>query len=279
MSESDPISLCLAGHISPPVMLARLVLLGYSNTAIRTMLRTRSGELLFFFEGRAEALDRMRTMLAAVSYEPGHGLVGIAAQFDSAVLASPEASVASYSLGDPSLLQAATAEIIGWLRAEALFAPGMDVLDLGCGFGRVAAALAPAAGSVLGLDISPRMIEEARRRCGGLPKLRFAVTPGADLAALPDSAFDLVLAVDSFPYLFQAGSCVAMSHIADSARVLRPGGSLVILNLAYGTDAQHWCQMTDMWAAEYDLAVILSGIRPFVLWDGAAFVARLTPAD
>ena len=37
--------------------------------------------------------------------------------------------------------------------------------------------------------------------------------------------------MDSFPYLMQAG--VAERHVAEAARMLRPGGALAILNLSY----------------------------------------------
>ncbi len=44
-----------------------------------------------------------------------------------------------------------------------------DVLELGCGTGRVAVALAEAGLDVVGVDISPAMLEVARQRVGSLP--------------------------------------------------------------------------------------------------------------
>ena len=84
--------------------------------------------------------------------------------FDRAVALSPEASVAAYSLGDAGVLDRATAELLAWLNEERLLGLEKDVLDLGCGIGRVALAIAPRARSVLGLDVSPGMIDEAQRR-------------------------------------------------------------------------------------------------------------------
>ncbi len=46
---------------------------------------------------------------------------------------------------------------------------GADVLELGCGTGRVVAALAGAGFGVVGVDYSPAMIEAARTRTAGLP--------------------------------------------------------------------------------------------------------------
>jgi SAM-dependent methyltransferase len=255
---------------SVPVTIARLVLRGASDEQIRAALRAQP-DALAMFEARLPAVERMRAMLAHVDHASASDLARIAAQFDAAVAAAPEASVASYSLGDPALLDAATAEVAGWLRTKRLFVRGMDVLDLGCGFGRIAASLAPAAASVLGIDVSPGMIEEARRRYGAAPHLGFEVAPGTDLGSLPTAAFDLVVAVDSFPYLFQAGAAIARRHIMDAARVLRIGGALVILNLAYGVNRR---AEAVTWAVEVGFQVEIDGVRPFTLWDGEAFVLR-----
>jgi SAM-dependent methyltransferase len=93
--------------------------------------------------------------------------------------------------------------------------------------------------------------------------------PGRRAAGLPAEAFDLVLAVDVFPYLVQAG--VAARHVADAARLLRPGGHLGILNLSYrGLEADR--AQAALWAADQGLVLCLAGATPFALWDGAAFL-------
>ena len=221
-AAEDALRLCLAGRISPEVALARLVLAGLTPEAIEARLSTLpSGD------SRAEALNRLRRVCggglvdlramlsasgldhaAAAPEAPEAAVARLAAAFDRAVAIAPEASVAAYSLNDPAVLAAATAEIVAWLAREGLIGPDRDVLDLGCGIGRVSAALAPRCRSVLGLDVSPRMVAEARRRHGAVPGLRFDATPGTGLSALGAASFDLVLAVDSFPYVMQAGGAV-----------------------------------------------------------------------
>ncbi len=245
--------------VSPHVALARLLLAGAvpDDAALVALLRAH-----------APAVARMRLMLAGMDHADAADVATIAARFDRAVALAPEASVAAYSLGDPALLAQATAELVAWLRIAGLIAAGSDVLDLGCGIGRVAGALVPLCRSVLGVDAAPGMIAEARQRHAA-PNLRFAVVPGDGLGALPAAAFDLVLAVDVFPYLVQAG--VAARHVADAARLLRRGGRLVILNLSYrGLDADR--ADAARWAADHGLALLLSAATPFALWDGAAFV-------
>lgn len=95
------------------------------------------------------------------------------------------------------------------------------VLDLGCGTGTGTLFLArefPHA-SVRGLDLSPGMIRVARDRVGLDPQGRVAFRQG-DAHRLPygDGSFDLVT---------QANMPVFFSEIA---RVLRPGGSAVVVH-------------------------------------------------
>ncbi|GJE83765.1 class I SAM-dependent DNA methyltransferase [Methylorubrum thiocyanatum] len=92
-----------------------------------------------------------------------------------------------------------------------------NVLDLGCGTGLMARALAGRAGRLAGCDLSPAMLALARRT--GL----YARLAEADLVAFlagePAGAADLIVAADVFIYLGDLAS--ALSAVA---RALRPGG-------------------------------------------------------
>jgi len=280
MTEADPVRLCLEGRIAPEVAIARLLLAGENPDAIarkvedaRTSGRTWAA-LARLVATRGKAFGSLRRMIEAAGIDHAAAATPewIGNLFDRAVAASPEASVAFYSLGDAATLAAATDELVQWLSAERLFAPGMDVLDLGCGIGRVASVLAASARSVLGLDVSAGMIAEARLRCGGHANLRFATCAGTDLATVPDGSVDLLLAVDSFPYLVQAGLDVAERHVAEAGRVLREGGALVILNFSYRGDEAADRACATAWAQRYGLALTRLGISPFRLWDAVAYV-------
>ena len=283
MTADDPIALCLAGRISPEVAIARLVLAGLSAAAIAQ--RVTAAELARFIAERQGGIARLRRMLAESGLDhataatvPDAALARIRAAFDRAVACSPEASVAAYSLGDAAILDAATKELLLWLAAHGLVGPQATVLDVGCGIGRVAAALAPRCGSVLGIDIAPGMIAEARRRCTA-PNVRFALSSGRDLSAVTDARFSLVLAVDAFPYLMQAGTPIAERHVADAARLLRSGGALAILNLSYRGDPGSDRADIARWADAFGLQIILNGTSPFAIWDGTAFLLRRAGDD
>lgn len=97
--------------------------------------------------------------------------------------------------------------------------PAGPALDAACGTGRYAEHLAALGHDVIGVDNSPDMLDRARTR---VPAARFLLGP-LDALPLPDAAVDLAVCA------------LALTHVpdltpvfAEFARVLRPGGSLVI---------------------------------------------------
>ncbi|HEX6218892.1 MAG TPA: methyltransferase domain-containing protein, partial [Sphingomicrobium sp.] len=94
---------------------------------------------------------------------------------------------------------------------------------------------------------------------------------GADLAPFRDEAFDLVLAIDSFPYIVAAGGDLAATHIAEIARVLRPGGAVVMVNYSYRGDDELDRRDISAAARTAGLTVDVNGRRDFALWDGLIF--------
>jgi len=118
-----------------------------------------------------------------------------------------------------------------WARAARSFRgvlakPEAKVLDLCCGTGDMTAALVklrPAGGEpVMGLDFSAEMLDRARAKFAGA-NVRW-VEGDAMRLPFPDASFDLVTAAFGFRNLtnYAAG-------LAEMARVLRPGGSIGIL--------------------------------------------------
>jgi ubiquinone/menaquinone biosynthesis C-methylase UbiE len=115
------------------------------------------------------------------------------------------------------------------------------------------------------------MIAAARRRCAGLPNVRFAVCDGVDLSMHGDSSMDVVLAVDSFPYVVEAGEASVASYFREAHRVLRDGGDFVLVNFSYRGDMAADRADVLRLAREAAFDVLVSGSTPFALWDGVAF--------
>jgi len=188
-----------------------------------------SGPVADLARAYPERVEQARALVAAGLDAPD-SIEGARALFDRLAAEAPEAGVALYTLGDPKLLDAATAELVEVVdRWHAL--AGQAVLDFGCGIGRASRAMAARGAEVIGLDVSPAMIAEARRRGGNV---RYLVGNGRDLGGIADASLDLILAADSFPYL--VASDMLETHIAEAARVLRPGGSLIVFNWSYRGD-------------------------------------------
>ena len=157
------------------------------------------------------------------------------------------ASVALYSLGNAELLAEATGEIVELLESWGLLAPDSAVLDIGCGIGRLESALSRRVASITGIGSE------------------------SELAGIADESVELVLLIDTLPYLILSGSALAARLCAESARVLAPGGSLLILNATYGGDADADLAEVAQLAEGASLAFHRADWRPLRSWDAPAF--------
>ena len=197
-----------------------------------------------------------------------------AARYDRAVAINPEASVALYSLADPGLLADSTAEMVVLLQREGLVGRDKDVLEIGCGIGRFATALAPLVRRYTGIDVSAGMVETARRRALGLANVAIEPTAGRDLAGFADASVELVMAIDMFPYLVAGAEGLAERHFAEAARVLKPGGSFLIMNYSYRDDVARDRSDAAHHAVANGLAMRRNGTRDTEIWDGVTFLMR-----
>ncbi len=102
--------------------------------------------------------------------------------------------------------------------------PGHRVLDVATGTGAVAAELLRRGCQVVGLDQSPGMLAEARRR---LPSEVELVLGDADHLPFPDCAFDALAFTYLLRYVDDPGAT-----LRELARVVRPGGALAGLEFA-----------------------------------------------
>jgi len=114
-----------------------------------------------------------------------------------------------------------------FLERAALPSSDAKLIDLACGPGRVALAIAERFSEILAVDLEPEMIEAGRREAArrGVHHIRWSISRAEDFDA-PAGRFDLVTIGEAF-------------HRLDRARVaanafgwLRPGGALVTLGMA-----------------------------------------------
>ena len=104
---------------------------------------------------------------------------------------------------------------------------GCRVLDVGCGGGLLAEALARAAGSVTGIDLAPGMIEVARLHAAEARlAIDYRVAGAEELAAAAPGGFDVVTCMEMLEHVPKPAAMVATL-----AALTRPGGALIVSTL------------------------------------------------
>jgi SAM-dependent methyltransferase len=143
-------------------------------------------------------------------------------------------------------------------------APNPRVLDLGCGVGLIAEALAARIGSVEGIDPSEESVEKARERH---PEGRYEVFDGARIPREP-GLFDMVYAINVFHHV-PPSERPALAR--EMSRVLRPGGLGLIL------EHNPWNPLTRLAVARcpFDDDAILLGTRETTRHLAAAGLERV----
>ncbi len=123
----------------------------------------------------------------------------------------------------------------------ALLDPKVVVGDLGCGTGAVSDVLAPFVRQVIAVDDNAAMLAEARRRLDG--RTNVEVRDGA-LEALPldDASLDVALVVLALHY---APEPQRVLH--ETARALRPGGRLALLDMLPHDREAYRAEMGHVW--------------------------------
>jgi SAM-dependent methyltransferase len=134
---------------------------------------------------------------------------------------------ALWEKGDFTRIAATMRESGEALVATFGIAPGMKVLDLGCGDGTTALPEARLGADVLGVDIASNLVAAGNRRAQkeGLKNCRFQEGDATNLSELADKSFDLVVSI------FGAMFAPKPFDVAkEMVRVTRPGGRIVMGN-------------------------------------------------
>ncbi|HKH89091.1 MAG TPA: class I SAM-dependent methyltransferase [Acidimicrobiales bacterium] len=123
-------------------------------------------------------------------------------------------------------------KVVERVLTEADPAPDAFAVDLGCGSGQVTLALAKRCKTVLGVDVSERMIalllQNAERE--GVSNVEGRAVP-IERLGLPENSVDLVVSNYALHHLRDRDKQVAVD---EAVKWLRPGGKLVIGDMMFG---------------------------------------------
>jgi SAM-dependent methyltransferase len=143
--------------------------------------------------------------------------------------------------------------------------PGDDVLDVACGTGNAAIPAAAAGGKVIGLDLTPELFEDARRRADEAGVEIEWVEGDAEALPYDEESFDVVLS--TFGCMFAPSHETAAAEIA---RVLRPGGRFGIASWRPDGSIGAFFAAMAPFAPEPP-----PGFQPPVLWGAREHVAEI----
>jgi SAM-dependent methyltransferase len=127
----------------------------------------------------------------------------------------------------------ATLRLRAWEREQLSLVEGQRLLDIGCGRGEAALALADDlgdTGEVVGVDISAEMLRVARANADAAKcRVRFSVGDACALGE-PDDCFDAVRSERTLQWIAEP-----LAAVVEMARVVRPGGRVSLIDTDWST--------------------------------------------
>ncbi len=134
-------------------------------------------------------------------------------------------SRAVWAAGDYPAVAELIAEMGEDMVARAHVGPGERVLDIACGAGNAAIPAAKTGAEVVGLDLTPELLEGGREKAAEVGVQVEWVEGDAEAMPFEDGSFDIVLSTVGI--MFAPNHAVAAR---EAARVLRPGGRMGLAN-------------------------------------------------
>ncbi|HXD42580.1 MAG TPA: methyltransferase domain-containing protein [Ramlibacter sp.] len=111
--------------------------------------------------------------------------------------------------------------------------PGMSLIDVGCGSGRLASSLTQLPLNYLGTDVVQKLLDYAQSKAP--PGFKFVRHVELSVPVESDSV-DMICAFSVFTHLQHTESYI---YLTDFLRALKPGGMVVFSFLEFSTD-DHW---------------------------------------
>ncbi len=133
------------------------------------------------------------------------------------------------------------------VQAALDISPGDEVLELGCGIGRIGRELAPSCRHWTGVDISENMLHHAGERLSHLQNVSFHRLERSKLEMLQDNSIDKAYSIAVFCHMDKEDLYLYMQELN---RVVRPGGAIFVetWNLAHPIGWRRWAYEPLVWS-------------------------------
>jgi ubiquinone/menaquinone biosynthesis C-methylase UbiE len=153
--------------------------------------------------------------------------------WDALAASRTDASRAAAGETDEEELRRSARRTIDYLVELASISIGDDVLEIGCGVGRIGRGLAAHCNTWTGTDISANMLGCASDHMQGVSNARFVLLRADGLGKLAESSFDVVYATNMLGHLDEVDR---WRYVEQTFRLLRPGGRLLLDNIDLESD-------------------------------------------
>ena len=175
-------------------------------------------------------------------FDQGFERTAYAQVWDRAAQSFDQARAAVCGTTDTSEWQRSGEATASDVRDLAAVTPADDVMEIGCGAGRVGRFLAPHCRTWTGADVSANMLTFAAEALGDLPNVKVHKLSGYDLSGVADASQDVVYCTGVFMHLDE---WERFRYVRDARRVLRPGGRLYVDNFNLLTD-EGWALFAEL---------------------------------
>jgi ubiquinone/menaquinone biosynthesis C-methylase UbiE len=149
--------------------------------------------------------------------------------WDSLAETHSKAAHVAAGMQDESSLRRTGTQVANRCAEAVSLRPTDDVLEIGCGVGRVGWAIAPRCHTWTGCDISQKMLDAAGRRLAEYRNVSFLLLDGRGLRGVPDSSMDFVYCTNMLPHIDHSDRWI---YVSESFRALRPGGRFYLDSIA-----------------------------------------------
>jgi len=157
-----------------------------------------------------------------------------AAVWNSLADSMNDAAMAATGETSESRLRSSAMETVRNLLELAAISARDEVLEIGCGVGRIGKEIAPLCRSWAGADISANMLGHASARLKNLENTRLIHLTSVGLNDLEENSFDVVYATNMLAHLDEIDR---WWYVQEAFRVLRPGGRIFIDNMDMESEA------------------------------------------